>query len=135
MHKTSRLATIHNALALAVGAAAVLGCGASSQSSPGSDGGDAQPPPVDQAFITDFCAAVAPCCAPNGFTANAATCKASMSKLGISHESPPRTANTRMREATPRSRTAASIEFGLASISDVIASNRGRRGDRRALKR
>jgi hypothetical protein len=105
---------------LVVASAAALGCGAG-QASPGNDGG---PPgndggshlsPADQAFIADFCAAVAPCCAPNGFTASAATCKTTIAKVGMSRDSQVRSAC--LDELHQKSTTAACMP-DLADLAD-----------------
>ena len=65
----------------------VFGCAGGGQGSPaGGDGGASPSGTSDQAFYADFCAAVAPCCATNGMSANAAVCKASVSRLGPSRD-------------------------------------------------
>jgi hypothetical protein len=86
---------------IAVGAA-VLGCGGGKAASDaggaggsggagaGGDGG--MLPPADHAFIAAFCAAFAPCCATNGRTADAATCKQWLVKLGMSGDAQVRSA-------------------------------------------
>ncbi len=75
-------------LTLCAAAAAIAGCGGG-----GAGDGDGFPSvdgstltPDDKAFITDFCAAVVPCCMTNGVTHDATVCKQSMAKVSMSRD-------------------------------------------------
>jgi len=70
-----------------VAAAAVLGgCGGGSSTTDGGVDEGAKPNATDEAFAGDLCAAMMPCCATNGLTANVATCKQSLHKMPHSRD-------------------------------------------------
>lgn len=72
---------------LVVLGAAVAGCGSGGGGDGGVSGdGGVQLTPADKAFISDFCAAVMPCCATNGMNASAAGCQQAIAKAGWSRD-------------------------------------------------
>lgn len=91
MRASKRRLPAHTLLALAIASAsASVRCGGGDQSRPGIDAGMTQrdaggagdardaADPTEQAFLADFCQAVAPCCATNGFSDNLAMCQATL---------------------------------------------------------
>jgi len=97
MEQTAQRNAVQIALLLALAAATGCGEDAAGPSSDGSAGTSSTvgaPPPTrdDEAFISDFCAALVPCCTTNHLSNDGAVCKTSMRKLGMSRDAQLRSA-------------------------------------------
>src|SRR5436190_3244118 len=104
--------------ALLLGAA--VGCGGGGNAATeNADGGAWQPTAADQAFISDFCAAIAPCCGSQGRPADGGACQQTLRKAGFSHDS--RLTSACLDELRQLAAAAAACVPNLADLGDSCA--------------